>query len=341
MKLKERVKAVVALGHELRNMPAEHAMALCAGAQNNNGWFDEQSVLSAIAGVSTWMHEDVLLSVFDRYDSSFEPEFPKKVLVVMAGNIPLVGLHDALCVLLTGNILLAKLSANDSFLMEYVLGRLTSIAPEWQDYIQIHRAPTTNYDAVIATGSDNSARYFAQYFGRVPNIIRKNRTSLAVLTGQETEEELALLASDMLTYYGLGCRNVTKCFVPEAYDLKKLMAACAPLAATAMKNHKYANNYDYIKSIYLVNGQEHLDNGGLILKEDQGLGAPVCVCYIERYKDAAALHITLQNIKDRTQCIVSSPVPQSFGVAFGSAQSPSFTDFADGVDTIDFLCSLH
>lgn len=260
--------------------------------------------------------------------------------MILAGNIPLVGIHDVLSVLISGNHALIKASSQDNRLIKAVLNRLVAIEPAIaKQFTFVERLE--GFDAVIATGSNNSSRYFEYYFGKVPHIIRKNRNSVAVLTGHETNEQLFSLGADIFSYFGLGCRNVSKIFIPRDYRLATFFEAIEPYH-DIIDHHKYNNNYDYNKSIYLVNRNEHLDNGFLLLKEDTGLISPLAVLFYEYYDDMEELSAKLNDQSSNIQCIVSeTPLNvNSQPVAFGKSQSPALWDYADGVDTMDFLTKL-
>jgi len=261
---------------------------------------------------------------------------------VLAGNIPLVGFHDVLCVLISGNFALIKASSQDARLITQVLKRLTAIESAFEQRFAFTER-LKDFDAVIATGSNNTSRYFEYYFGKVPHIIRKNRNSVAVLTGRETTEQLHALGRDIFDYFGLGCRNVSKLFVPEGYDFVPFFEAIEPYK-NIINHHKYNNNYDYNKSIYLVNRDKHLDNGFLLVKEDERMVSPLAVLFFEYYDDLQSLDERLNHEKENIQCIVTA-APLASGawgttVNFGRSQQPSLWDYADGVDTMDFLTKL-
>jgi hypothetical protein len=243
----------------------------------------------------------------------------------MAGNIPLVGFHDLLCVLISGHRLSAKLSSQDSVLMRYVVEKLVAIEPRFKDYISFVER-MNDADAVIATGSDNTARYFEYYFRNIPHIIRKNRSSCAILRGTETNEQLIALGKDVFSYFGLGCRNVSKLFVPKDYDFKRLLDLWQPYH-DVFNHHKYVNNYDYNKSILLVNRTPHLDNGFVLITENKALVSPISVVYYEVGEPDPS--------SDKIQCVVSAE-----HVPFGKTQEPELTDYADRVDTLKFLTAL-
>lgn len=264
---------------------------------------------------------------------------PRKVGVVMAGNIPLVGFHDLLTVLLSGNYLYAKLSSEDTFLPKWLVHQLVSIEPGFKDFV-VFVDLLKDVDAVIATGSDNTARYFEYYFSKKPHIIRRNRSSLAVLTGFESPEELAKLGGDIFQYYGLGCRNVSKLFVPEGYHPEALFQALEPYK-WVLDHHKYANNYDYNKSILLVNQTPHYDNGFLLLTENKQLASPISVIHLETYVSQEDLKQKLAALKNKIQCVVSALGWYQGSVPFGEAQCPTVDQYADNVDTMAFLAGLN
>jgi hypothetical protein len=264
--------------------------------------------------------------------------------VVMAGNIPAVGFHDLLCVLISGHKLLAKLSTLDEMLMRWLINTLLDVEPAFADFIRIADR-LNDADAYIATGSDNTARYFTYYFAKKPNIIRRNRTSVAVLTGDEDGTQLALLGNDILTYYGLGCRNVSSLFVPADYDgnpysFTPLLSTLEPRMNEYLSQHRYQNNYDYNKSIYLINGVPHLDNGFLMVTEQPGLVSPISVVYYQTYQTLDHLKELLAANARKIQVVASAAGWYPGSVAFGRTQNPGLMDYADGIDTMAFLSTL-
>lgn len=299
-------------------------------AKNENGWFTEDNVNLALNHIANSYLNKASLENFALKN---EPKAVKTVGIVAAGNIPLVGFHDLLSVLLSGHKALLKLSSNDSFLMRSVILKLRELNPGISQFIEIADR-LNDADAFIATGSDNSARYFHHYFGKKPNIIRKNRSSVAILTGKESDQQLRDLGNDLFFYFGLGCRNVSKVYVPAGYKFDPFFEAIE-YWNTIRIHHKYNNNYDYNKSIYLVNREDHLDNGFLLLKEDSQLVSPLGVVFYETYKDQKDLEIKLEAQKDKIQCVVG----QGF-IPFGQSQFPRLQDFADGVNTMEFLSTL-
>lgn len=334
-----RIDAFVALGKFLGDPSSAEILEEWAfRAHLKNNWFTPVNVLSSLKAIGEkYLEYDALIKISHPLP---EVHTPKKVGVVMAGNIPAVGFHDALCVLLSGHILLAKTSSDDAILIRFLLNKLLEIEERFQEYI--HFVERLNEaDAYIATGSDNTARYFEYYFSKKPNIIRKNRVSVAVLHGNETSEELHALGNDILQFYGLGCRNVAKLFVPRGYDFTKFYESIESYQSYCTTHHKYFNNYEYNKSILLVNGNQHLDNGFLMVRESEGLVSPLSVLFYEYYDDLTTVREHLVG-NDKIQCIVGdTSTIEWITVPFGKAQSPAIDDYADGVNTMDFLASLN
>lgn len=336
LSIEKRIQAVVSLGKHLRGLQGEELELLCYKARSYNGWFTVPSVEYAIASWGKALTTEAIHDWLAGYVIVCKE--PRKVGLVAAGNIPLVGLHDILCIILTGNIALVKLSSEDKILMQYVFDQLIIVEPALFDYIQVVER-LNDADAFIATGSNNSSRYFEYYFAKKPNVIRKNRTSVAVLTGEETKEDFHKLGEDIFRYYGLGCRNVSKVFVPEGYDPIPMLFEFESYKHL-FENHKYANNYDYNRSIYLVKAIHHLDNGVVLYKKDEALVSPIAVLYWETYTSAEELAEKLNTLDDQIQCIVSLNGKWKKSLPIGQAQNPGLKDYADGVDTILFLLSL-
>ncbi|HEX3384705.1 MAG TPA: acyl-CoA reductase, partial [Mucilaginibacter sp.] len=303
-----------------------------------NAWFTPENVEHAVKAIGQMLNKDDLQSWLSKYD--IKPHAPKRIGLVLAGNIPLVGFHDVLCVLVSGNIAHIKASLQDSRLIMQVLKRLVAIEPAFAERFKFSER-LENFDAVIATGSNNTSRYFEYYFGKVPHIIRKNRNSVAVLTGEETNGQLRALGHDIFDYFGLGCRNISKLFVPQGYNFGSFFEPIESYK-NIIHHHKYNNNYDYNKSIYLVNRDKHLDNGFLLLKEDTSLTSPLAVLFFEYYDSIDAVQETLRQQSENIQCIVCIDHLQVNNqvVAPGQSQQPALWDYADGVDTMDFLTKL-
>ncbi len=301
--------------------------------KHKNGWFTKENVLYALRTWGEILTDINLSNWLSKYD--LKKNNPKKVAIVMAGNIPLVGFHDFLCVLLTGNKVLVKLSSNDNVLLPLIAKYLISVELGLKDKIIFTEEKLENFDLVIATGSNNTARYFEHYFSTTPNIIRKNRNSLAILTGNESSSMLEKLGEDIFRYYGLGCRSVSKLFVPKGYDFDTFFKAIYKYNPI-IQQAKYANNYDYNKAVYLMSEFKLLENGFLILKEDSSYASPIASLFYEVYESIENLRIRLKKDQDKIQCIVASGVIEN-ELAFGSTQTPQLNDYADGIDTVDFL----
>lgn len=307
-------------------------------AQLNNGWFEKSMVKTALLAVADMLAEDQLEKWAQLEGITFTNE-PKEIGVIMAGNIPAVGFHDFLSVLITGHKAIVKTSKDDAELIPALADLLIETVPEFEHKVEILEKPRRQFDAVIATGSNNSARYFEQYFGEYPNIIRKSRTSVAVLTGEETVDELKGLAKDMFTYYGLGCRNVSKIYLPKGYEVRGLITALKAYEKPLIMNSKYQNNLDYYKSIYIINKIEFLDAGPFLFKEDEGIHSPIGTTYYEFYDDLSSLQAKLAQSASDIQCQVGrANLPNE--ISLGAAQQPLLWDYADGVNTISFLKSL-
>jgi hypothetical protein len=256
----------------------------------------------------------------------------------MAGNIPLVGFHDFLSVLITGHHVLVKQSSNDKHLLPYLAKYLEFVEPQFKGTITFTENRLENFDAVIATGSNNTARYFEYYFKEKPSIIRNNRNSVAVLTGNETPEELKNLSEDIFRYYGLGCRNVSKLFVPKGYNFDGFFEAIYHWNPIINKA-KYANNYDYNKAVYLMSEFDMLENGFFMIKEDESYASPIATLFYEYYDSVSILKTNLESNKDKIQCIVSNGFAEN-EIAFGATQKPQLWDYADSVDSVEFLLAI-
>ena len=306
-------------------------------AEQQNSWFTRANVIFAFKSWSEALSENNVQQWLSQYQLP-QTTSSKKILIIMAGNLPLVGLHDLLCVLVTGHKAIVKLSSNDCVLLPYLITQMKTFAPEWTEAVTFTDDKVTEYDAVIATGSNNTARYFEYYFGKKPHIIRKNRHSVAVLTGKETPEELFALGKDIFLYYGLGCRSISKLFVPKGYDFNLLFQAIYPYK-DIIQEQKYANNYDYNKAVYLMSLFQLLENGFLLLKEDEHYGSPIATLFYEYYTNVASLKEKLTTDAEKIQCVVAHNFTTE-EVAFGETQTPQLWDYADGVDTLNFLLKL-
>lgn len=298
-----------------------------------NGWFTPDNILFALEGWSESLTKPNLDKWLEPYN--FDVVNQKTVGIIMAGNIPLVGFHDFISVLITGHKVLIKQSSNDTKLLPILANYLISLDPEYKEKIEFTENRMNNFEAVIATGSNNTSRYFEYYFANKKSIIRKNRNSVAILTGNETTEELEALGKDIFRYFGLGCRSVSKLYVPENYDFDSFYKALAPWA-TLMDHAKYANNYDYNKAVYLMSEFKMLDNGFLVLKEDQNFGSPIATLFYETYSDIGALKETIEINKENLQCVVAKNFMET-EIPFGKTQYPQLWDYADNIDTLEFL----
>ncbi len=355
MKLKERIILFSRLGQFFQNLKDEDFDSNLEGiskkdyldfleslndASYKNRWFTNENIQLAIKAWTNNLQHSNLISWLDHYpDLQKEIKSCRTVAIIMAGNIPMVGFHDLLCVFLSGNKALCKLSSDDQILLPAILNILAKINPEVDKYIELTTDMLGKFDAVIATGSNNTSRYFEYYFGKYPNIIRKNRNSVAILTGNETKEDIAKLGADIFQYFGMGCRNVSKLYIPQNFEFKNLFEPIQSFEKVQMQS-KYMNNYDFHKSIYLVNKVAHFDNGFCLLTEDIKLASPISVVYYEYYTDILSLTEMLKGRKDEIQCLVAEKGLSSDNVCFGDTQKPNLMDYADGVDTLDFLVNL-
>jgi hypothetical protein len=338
MNLEKRINSFIELGKILREVlknssgtSTEKLNILIDNQYNINPWFTPDNIRTALNAIAYELTEENLTIWTNTYPALKENLNPVTVGVIMAGNIPLAGFHDFLSVLISGNKLIAKTSSNDSELIVHISELLCSVDKEFKDLIEFTEGTLTNFDVVIATGSNNSSRYFDYYFGRYPHIIRKNRNSIAIIEGDETEEELRNLGKDIFSYFGLGCRNVSKIYIPEGYDLS-VMVKNWDNFAELVSHAKYANNYDFNKAVFLVNKEKFYDTGYLLLKESKYLSSPVSVLYYEFYKSQTSVRQESEQLKEMIQCVVGRN-----DIPFGKAQLPKLWDYADGMDTIEFL----
>lgn len=305
-------------------------------SQSHNGWFTPEQVYFSINSWAEALTEKNLDKWLSDYD--FSNVKPKTVGLILAGNIPLVGFHDFLSVLISGHKVLVKTSSNDQKLLPFLAKYLISINSEIEDYIDFTEGKLEHFDAIIATGSNNTARYFEFYFKEKPSIIRKNRNSTAVLNGKESAEDLKALGEDIFRYFGLGCRNVSKLYVPKGYVFDTFFESIFPYQ-DVIHYEKYANNYDYNKAVFLMSNFKLLDNGFLTIKEDQSYSSPISSVFYEFYDDISQLQDRLETEKDQIQCVVSNNLVKS-SVQFGQTQKPNLWDYADNVDTIQFLLEI-
>lgn len=305
-------------------------------AGHKNGWFTPENILFSIETWGDLLDKEKLTNWLSKYH--LDNKTSKSVAVIMAGNIPLVGFHDFLSTLITGHRIIIKLSSNDKVLLPFISSYLCEVEPSLKEAIVFSDGKLEGFDAVIATGSDNTSRYFEHYFKKKPNIIRRNRNSVAVLTGKETESQLQALGEDVFRYYGLGCRSVSKLFVPKGYDFDAFFKAIYPYH-NIVDQIKYANNYDYNKAVYLMSLFPILENGFLMLKEDTSYASPIATLFYETYDSLEELRELLEKDKDKLQCIVSDGFSTD-EVPFGQTQKPALNAYADNMDTVDFLLKL-
>lgn len=306
-------------------------------SQSHNGWYTQEQVYFSVQSWASTLTEKNINTWLSSY-TNLEPKTPKIIGLILAGNVPLVGFHDFLSVLISGHKVLVKTSSNDQFLLPFLADYIVAIAPEMKDFITFTDGKLIGFDAVIATGSNNTARYFEYYFKDKPSIIRKNRNSIAVLHGKETKEQLIGLGEDIFRYFGLGCRNVSKLFVPKNYDFKTFFEAIFEYR-DIIHYEKYANNYDYNKAVFLMSNYKLTDNGFITLKEDTSYSSPISSIFYEYYTNLEDIKHRIEKEKEQIQCFVSDNlIPKS--TAFGQTQKPDLWDYADNVDTITFLSQI-
>ncbi len=350
--LERRIGAFVRLGRVMlraageepplppgEEMPAQKMAGNISQAQKSNPWFDEENVRRALRGLGSVLTEAKLQQWTVRYPELRKNPGGREVLVIMAGNIPLVGFHDMLGVLITGHRFLGRTSRRDAGLHRAVADVLISLEPAFAPFIRFTRERPDHADAVIATGSDNTSRYFEYYYRDIPSVIRRNRNSLAVLDGQETEEDLAGLTDDIFWYYGLGCRSVSALFVPEGYDLKQLFPR--------FRRHNqvtnlpaYRHNLEYQRAVFRMSGTFFLDAGNLLLTEDTALASPIAVLHYQTYKNLDSISTYVGAYVDKIQCVAAREGLLPGTVALGKTQFPEVWEYEDGVDTLAFLSEL-
>lgn len=338
MNLNDRINTFSELGSILRDSlqgkQVKHAARvkqLIDDQQFRNPWFIPENVKLAMLSIAEELTYTNLIKWTSAYPDLDNSSSPLKVAVVMAGNIPLVGFHDFMSVLISGNAILVKTSSKDADLIRFIADIVCEIDGRFSERIEFTDGSLTKFDAVIATGSDNSSRYFEYYFGKYPHIIRRNRNSIAVLTGEENENDLEELGKDVFSYFGLGCRNVSKIYLPEGYDLS-MMTAHWENYRDIINHVKYANNYNFHKAVFMVNREEFTDTGFALLKRSGDLSSPVAVIYFDYFRSCDHISRTINDLKEKIQCAIGRDF-----IPFGRSQSPYLWDYADGVDTLDFL----
>ena len=336
--LKDRIKALEKLGYFFSHISEVDSrydtfFEAIDRAQIQNGWFQKKACITAIQSWGSALQTDKIA----RWESNYprkDNHNPKTIAVIMAGNIPLVGLHDLISIWISGNRALVKCATKDSILIPFIVG----IDPLFQSLTSFTDGQLEGFDAVIATGSNNAARYFDYYFSKYPHIIRKNKNSIAVLNGSETQEDMENLGKDILQYYGLGCRNVSKLYLSKGFDLDLVFGGLYPYAHVIEMN-KYANNYDYNKAVYLMSEFDFLENGFFMLREYKAISSPIATGHYEFYETLGPLKSHLLEQRENIQCIVSKADIEG-AIPFGQAQNPQLWYYADGVDTLEFLKGL-
>ena len=332
MNLQQRISILVQLGQYILSESPEWVSAQ-QSAFHKNFWFTPANIELSCKNIADFfLQKNELENWAKQYHIPNDNPHPKTIGLVMAGNIPLVGFHDFLCIFISGHKQRIKLSSKDDVLLPFLVKKMTELHPELSSYISFEEN-IKGCDAYIATGSNNSGRYFDYYFGKYPSIIRRNRTSVAILTGQESESELELLTDDIQSYFGLGCRNVTMIYVPENYDFVPLINALKKYDYL-LDYHKYKNNYDYQLAILLLNKKFYMSGGGLLLEENPTIFSPISTIHYQFYKDINTVEEELQKSEDIQAIVGTHHIP------FGKAQKPNLSDYADGVDTMRFLMEL-
>ena len=336
----KHLEALIKLGDYLRHFNGEEKkyqplIEAIAKAKIANSWFTQETVHKVIKDWGNALIENRIVQWLNAYTITSKTR-PKQVAIILAGNIPMVGFHDLICVWLSGHHAIVKCASKDTYLLPFMTQFLEQESGE--TCFQYTTEPFKKFDAVIATGSNNSGRYFEHYFGTYPHIIRKNRNGVAVLEGTESKEDFLNLGNDIMQYFGLGCRNVSKVYLPESFDLDLLFGGLYP-HAEVIQHAKYANNYDYNKAVFLMSEFDFLENGFFMLKKDPSFSAPIACLHYEYYQNIEDLTKELQEKSEQIQCIVSNrSIPNA--IPFGKAQQPELNDYADGIDTLAFLESL-
>ena len=304
----------------------------------HNSFFSKKNILKSLLSWSNVLTKKSIDDFLSNYLIKNKKR-EKKIAIIMAGNIPLVGFHDFFCVIISGNFAVIKLSSKDSHLFKFILSFLVKENPDFSTKFDVVENKLQIFDAVIATGNNISANQFELYFKKYPKIIRRNRHSIAILNGNETKKEIELLANDIFYYYGLGCRNVSKIFIPNNYNLDILFKSFVLWNEVINKN-SYSNNYNYYRAIYLLNKEVFFDNGFVLLKESEKIGSPVGTIYFEYYKSDNQIKEMIKKNNEKIQCIVSNNnYPKT--IKFGETQMPNLNDFADDIDTFNFLLKLN
>lgn len=332
------VESLVAWGESVQKAQSGKNEAIVK-ASFANSWFTIENInISLEAILSNFLNKEKLICWLEGYDLARGSKYSKRIGLIMAGNIPLVGFHDLLCVLASGNEAIIKLSSKDNLLLPWIIGVLNDVSPELAKRIKITDR-LTDFEAIIATGSNNTNRYFEYYFGKFPHIFRKNRNSVAVLTGTESENELLALGKDIFTHFGLGCRNISKLMVPSGYNFNFFFESLESFSE-AMDTFHYKNNYDYNRTLLLMNNQAHLASDFLMLVENPNIASPLATLHYEYYQNQNDLISKLDSCSGQIQCIVGNNIDGYEFLDFGKTQAPELIDYADGKDTMAFLIDL-
>ena len=345
--LKERIQAFSDLGILFRENSSSQKIKtfqkwdselnkLLKDSYQYNSWFTENNLKLSLKNWSAELNKKNIENWLENY--KIELKSSKTVAIIMAGNVPIVGFHDLMCSLILGFKCIVKLSSDDKILIPLIVKFIQSRFDGFKEKVFFESNILKNFDAVIATGSNNSHKYFEYYFGKYPNLLRKTRHSVAVLNGNESDSELAMLSNDVFDYFGLGCRSVSKIFIPKGYDLDLLFNAFY-MKRFVIDHNKYANNYDYNKAVYLMSEEKFYDNGFVILKEEKKLGSPIACVYFEYYDDLVQVQNIIKINNQNIQCVVSNEKIFN-GISFGTTQCPKLSDYADNVDTLKFLLKI-
>jgi hypothetical protein len=340
MSIEERLEAIQRLGLQMADSDsAAYLGPALELSQYRNTWFTDEFLLESIRGFQhliNSLNPDRIISSYGRMESR-----SGKIAILSAGNIPAVAFHDLLCVWISGYKAIVRLSKDDDVLLPALQKELEKVEPRYCNSVSFTTERADNFDAVIATGSSNTARYYNYYFSRWPHIIRKNRNGTAVLDGNETMEELKGLSRDICLYWGLGCRNVSKVYVPEGYDFGPLAAVLEKEFGHLRAHSKYANNIDYQRAVLMLSSVPFIDAGPVLFRQGEATASPLSILHFATYKDISALGEELSLRSDEIQCVIGKQYLYPGALPYGEAQSPAFFDYADGVDVMNFLAGLN
>lgn len=303
-------------------------------AQTRNEWFTKENILFALKNIAISISQDSIDEFVSKYNFS-KPKY-KSVGVIMAGNIPIVGFNDFFYVLMSGSSIKIKLSSKDDLLLAVLAQLLINIEPKLESKISFEEFTINDFDAIIATGSSNSSNLFKEYFGKYPNIIRSHRSSIAVISNEDSKIDLELLGRDIFSYFGLGCRNVSKIFIPKEFDLSKLFESIISYSKV-MEHNKYMNNFDYNSTLYLMKNEKFLVNNFLILKESEEIYSPISVLNYSYYNNLEEVEEYINLNKEKIQIVLSNKAKVNKSILFGNSQMPTLLDYADDIDVMDFL----